>query len=166
MIDRIRARVVSLQAARSWLRLALGIALNLLILAVVVAVYLSIFLIARPELAEGGAPGALVAGTIFYWGAMLVPTIIYLLILEFAVEGSSLTRRLWALGLSPVCAVPLFIAAMGGTHESLGRWLLEALSLPLAYGAVVRLHRYSQGPRPGARSSDMSSHAHDDVDRA
>lgn len=151
MIARIRARVTSVHAGKRWLRLAGGIAINLLILAVVVAVYLSIFLIARPELAGvGGGLGGLIVGTVLFWGTMFVPTIGYLLILEFAVEGSSLTRRLWALALSPICAAPLYIAAIGGTHESLAGWLLQAFSLPLGYGAVVRLHRYSDGPDLGA----------------
>jgi len=146
MMAKYRKRLSSLSAGKRWLAFVGGVLVNLAILAVVVFGYLSIFGVVLG--ATGATADGLLFATYLYWASLLFPTIFYLLILEFAVDGSTLIRRLWAIALSPICVVALFFAAVSGSHESLGRWLLEAFSLPLAYGLVVRLRRYSESPRP------------------
>lgn len=132
MIARSRQRVASLVSGKRWIAFVLGLLANLAILAVVVFVYLAIFSIVLRVEAVDVRIGGLLFGTYLVWGSLLFPAIFYLLILEFAVDGSPLVRRLWAIALSPICMVPLYIGALSNTHESLGRLLLEALSLPLA----------------------------------
>lgn len=121
--------------AASWL--AVRVLANLGVLAVVVASWLAVSLLLVRERSAENAVGMILSATILYWGSMLVPTLVYLAALELWFR-KRLHRRLYAIALSPICAIPLYVAALDGTHESLGLFHWEALSLPLAYGAVVR----------------------------
>jgi hypothetical protein len=128
-------------------------AINLALLAVVIAFWLTAFATVRGSNTVPPMFGDILYGTLLYWGAMLVPTLAFLFILERLPDRwPPLSRRLVAVTISPIRAFVLYVAATRAVGNEPLLLLIEGLSLPLAYGALVRLR--GREPRQARSASE------------
>lgn len=113
--------------------------LGLLVL-LILAVFAVVALIERGS--SGPRFGDAAYASYLMFGAMLVPTLLYLLLL-WLLPGvwSRPQRRIAAVALSPISMMAWYLSVGLSTSPDLYREILEGVVVPLTYGVIVRLPR-------------------------